>query len=127
MKIITILISILISTLSIAGVGGGHSHGHGHSHDHGHSHGHDAPKKVEKIDAKKAEVLARNKVRVLVFQEKINESWNTAKLKTAEIKEFEGKKEWLVTFTNESGIKGKTLYVFLDLKGELIAANFTGK
>lgn len=117
---ITILLSLTISTFTFAGIGGGaHSHGHGHSHD--------APKEAKSIDAIKAEKLARNKVRVLAFQEKVNESWNEAKLASAKIKEFKGKKEWIVTFTNEKGVKGKTLYVFLTLGGEFIAANFTGK
>jgi hypothetical protein len=123
MKIMTILMSLMISTLSFAGRGEGHSH----DHDHGHGHGHENAKKNQKVDAIKAEELARTKVRVLAFQEKIIESWNDAKLASAEIKEFEDKKEWLVTFSNEKGIKGKVLYVFLKLDGEFVAANFTGK
>ena len=119
MKTITILMSLMISTFTFAGVGGGHSHGHGHSHG--------APKEVKKIDAEKAEKLARNKVRVLAFQEKVDASWNDAKLASADVKETKGKKEWLITFSNEKGKKGKTLYVFLKLDGEFVAANFTGK
>jgi len=122
MKTITILLSLLVSTLSVAGIGSGHSHSHGAG---GHSHG--SSEKLVKIDAEKAEKLARNKVRVLAFQDKVDESWNKAELKSAEVKEFKGKKEWLVTFSNEKGKKGKTLYVFLKLNGEFVAANFTGK
>ncbi len=119
MKILIILLSMILSTFTFAGIGGGHSHGHGHSHE----------KKVavKLIDAKKAEKLARNKVRVLAFQEKIDLTWNSAKLASAIIKEFKGKKEWLVTFSNEKGKKGKTLYIFLKPDGEFVAANFTGK
>jgi hypothetical protein len=121
MKTITILMSIIFSTFTFAGVGGGHSHGHGHGHSHG------APKEVKQIDATKAEKLARDKVQVLVSKEKVDASWNEAKLASADIKEFKGKKEWLLTFSNEKGKKGKTLYVFLKLDGEFVAANFTGK
>jgi hypothetical protein len=121
MKTITILMSLMISTLSFAGTG------HGHSHSHGNSHSHGTPKEVKKIDAEKAEKLARNKVRVLAFQEKVDASWNDAKLTSADIKETKGVKEWLLTFSNEKGKKGKTLYVFLKLNGEFVAANFTGK
>ena len=121
MKTITILLSTLICTLTFAGIGKGHSHDKGQGHSHG------APAKIQKIDAKKAEKLARNKVRVLAFQEKIESSWNDSKLASAEIKEFKGQKEWLVTFSNEKGKKGKLLYVFLKLDGEFVAANFTGK
>jgi hypothetical protein len=115
MKMITILMSLMISTFTFAGLGGGHGHSH-------------APaKKTKQINAEKAETLARNKVRVLAFQEKINESWNEAELESAEIKKGEDKKEWLVTLTNEKGVKGKKLYIFLKLDGEFVAANFTGK
>ena len=125
MKKITIFTCLLISALSFAGVGTGHSHGHGHSHGgSGHSHG---IAEHGKVDAKKAEELARKKIRVLIFQEKINKTWNDSKLKKAEIKTFEGKKEWVLTFSNEKGVKGKTLYVFLKETGEFVAANFTGK
>ena len=115
MKIITILMSLLMSTFTFAGPG------------HGHSHAPVKTKVMKQIDATKAEKLARNKVRVLAFQDKVNKSWNGAKLTSAEIKNFKGKKEWLVTFSNDKGVKGKTLYVFLKLDGEFIAANFTGK
>jgi len=122
MKTTTVLMSLMISTLTFAGMGEGHSHGH--KHGHGHSHGHE---KTEKIDAKKAEELARKKIKALTFQNKINKSWSDAKLASIEIKEFKNKNEWFVTFTNEKGVKGKTLYVFLKLDGEFVAANFTGK
>jgi len=115
MKTLTILMSLLISTLALAGYGGGHSHSN------------EAPAMVKKVDAKKAEVLARNKIRVLAFQEKIEASWTDSKLASAEVKEIKGKKEWLLTFSNEKGKKGKTLYIFLRINGEFLAANFTGK
>jgi hypothetical protein len=119
MKTITILLSLIFSTFTFAGIGGGHSHSNEHSHN--------ASKVAKSIDATKAEKLARNKVRVLAFQEKVNESWNDAKLASAEIKEFKGKKEWVIIFSNEKGVKGKALYLFLKLDGEFVAANFTGK
>lgn len=119
MKTITILMSLIMSTFAFAGTG------HGHGHSHGHSHG--AAKVTKQVDAKKAEELARNKVRVLAFQEKVDTSWNEAKLASAEVKTFKGKKEWLITFSNENGKKGKILYIFLKLNGEFVAANFTGK
>lgn len=120
MKIITLLMTLILSTLSFAGTG------HGHSHDKNGGHG-GALKMGKAVDAKKAEKLARNKVRVLAFQEKIDASWNEAKLTSADIKKFKGKKEWLLTFSNEKGKKGKILYIFLKPDGEFVAANFTGK
>ena len=70
---------------------------------------------------------AEGKIRVLIFQEKIDKSWENAKFENAEIKETKSVKEWLVTFTNEKGVKGKKLYIFLKLNGDFVAANFTGK
>lgn len=123
MKTITIVFSLLVSASTFSGVGTGHSHAQEHNHGAGgHKHGSSA-----KIDAEKAEKLARNKVRVLAFQEKIDKSWNDGELESAEIKTFEGKKEWLITLSNEKSKKGKKLYIFLKLDGEFVAANFTGK
>ncbi len=119
------LISVLMifSFSSLAGTGHGHSHGNGHSHGHGHSHG----SKPSNFTAEQAKESAEGKIRVLIFQDKIDKSWEKAKFDKAAVKEFKGKKEWLVTFTNEKGVKGKKLYIFLKLNGEFVAANFTGK
>jgi hypothetical protein len=102
-------LSLLISSFSFAGIDKGHDHGHSHG---GKKHSH---AKATKVDAKKAEELARNKIKVLIFKEKINSSWNESKLGTAEIKKIRNKSEWVLTFKNEKGIKGKTLYIFLKL------------
>ncbi len=117
MKTLVFLMILSLTSITYAGTGHGHSHGSG-------GHGHGSVKKSKIIGEKEAEKIARDKIRVLAFQEKVNASWNEAIRASAEIKD---KKEWLVTFTNEKGIKGKTLYIFLKLDGEFIAANFTGK
>jgi hypothetical protein len=129
MSILSIILSLTISTVSMAGAGNGHGHGHSHggAHSHGPGHSHGDQKKVLKVGPEVAEKLARNKIRVLAFQDKIHESWNTSKISTAVIKGFNGKMEWALTFTNENGVKGKTLYVYLKEDGTFIAANFTGK
>lgn len=125
MKLVGIL--AIVSIYSFAGIGGGHGHDHGNEHSHGDGPSHSHSIESKEIDAKQAEEAGRKKIRVLVFQDKVDESWNSAKFDTAKIKEFEGKKEWVLTFTNEKGVKGKKLYVFLKLSGEFVAANFTGK
>ena len=51
----------------------------------------------------------------------------TLSIKKKELKIFGKKTEWVVTFDNEKGVKGKKLYIFLKLSGEFVAANFTGK
>ena len=42
-------------------------------------------------------------------------------------KKFGKKTEWVVTFNNKKGLKGKKLFIFLKLNGDFVAANFTGK
>ncbi len=59
----------------------------------------------------------------LVKAKKIDSSWMNANLDKSELK----KNEWVVTFNNEKGIKGKKIYISLKKSGEFVAANFTGK
>lgn len=108
MKILIILVSAMLANYTFAGIGG----------QPGHSHA---------VDAQKAEELARKQIQVLIFQEKIDQSWAQASLGSSEIKNFESKKEWLLIFENNKGVKGKKLYIFLKLDGSFVAANFTGK
>ncbi len=115
MKIISLITFSLLSISSFAGPG--HNHDHGHSHPHG-SHG-----KKQSINKLQAKTLAMDRIKVLVFKGKIDSSWRESKFqKSTKIKE-----EWLVTYTNENGLNGKTIYIFLDLSGKFVAANFTGK
>ncbi len=119
MKKITMLLCLLISTFTYSGIGSGHSHGHGHSHG--------AKKPAIKIEQSKAEAIGRKRISSLISKKKIESSWAKAKLGSAKIKDFNGQKEWFLTFKNEKGVKGKKLYIFLKVSGEFIAANFTGK
>ncbi len=103
----------LVSFNSLAGSGHDHSHGHGHSHGH------------EKREIKKSRtgVIGRVQVERLVHEKKIDASWKRSSFDKSVLKEG----EWLVTFTNDKGVKGKKLYIFLKTSGEFVAANFTGK
>ncbi len=127
MKIIT-LISVLVSMsilsfASYAGDGHGHSHGNEHSHGGGHSHSHE----TNEIAKEQTGVIGRTHVERLIKLKKIDSSWKSSMFDKSEKKSFKGKTEWLVTFKNEKGVKGKKLYIFLKLSGEFVAANFTGK
>lgn len=115
MKISIILTSLLLSTVSLAGPGGGHSHGHRHSH------------RAHKISKEKTGELGRFHVDRLVKAGKLDKSWKQSTLDKSEKKKFGKKTEWVVTFNNEKGVKGKKLYIFLKLSGDFVAANFTGK
>ncbi|MFT6071007.1 MAG: hypothetical protein ACJAT2_002856 [Bacteriovoracaceae bacterium] len=111
MKLLFILITLSLTSLSFAGPGGGHSHGHGHSHG--------APK----IKKERTGVIGRTHIERLVKAKKIEASWINSKFDKSVMK----KNEWVVTFDNEKGVKGKKLYIFLKDSGEFVAANFTGK
>ena len=115
MKNLLLIGTFLLAFSSFAGPGGGHSHGHGHSHG--------APK-ISKV---KTGEIGRNHVERLVKAGKIDSSWKKSTLDKSEKKTFGKKTEWVVTFDNEKGVKGKKLYIFLKLSGEFVAANFTGK
>ena len=117
MKFITFLITLTIATFTYAGTG----HGHGHSHGNGHSH------EAVKISKEKTGEIGRKQLQRLVKAEKLDSSWINAKFDASEQKMSNGKTEWLVTFTNEKGVKGKKLFIFLTLGGEFVAANFSGK
>ena len=121
MRIAAIIFSMLISLFPIAVLAGG-NHDHGHDHDHG-SHSHDP------VSQSQAEANAMKNVARLVARGKIDSSWEAVKVARAEKKEFGGKQEWVVSFKNEKidDEEKQTLYVFLSLTGEYIAANYTGQ
>jgi hypothetical protein len=111
MKFSTILVILTLTSLSFAGPGAGHSHGHDHSHG------------TSAIRKEKTGEIGRHHVQRLVKAKKIDASW----LKSKFDKSIMVKNEWLVTFNNDEGVKGKKIYIFLKKSGEFVAANFTGK
>ena len=119
MKNIIVLLTLLSTSLVFAGPGHGDKHGHGHSHD--------APKAEQTVSKEKTEKIARFHIKRLISADKLHKSWATASYEKSIKKKFKNRKEWVVTFNNEKGVKGKKLYIFLRLSGKYVAANFTGK
>ncbi len=93
----------------------------GPGHSHGHSHGRPALNKMQ------AKELGQSHVKKLVEAKKVDSTWVDAIFDKSEMKKFGKKKEWVVTFKNEKGVRGKKLFIFLRSSGEFVAANFTGK
>ena len=114
MKILTLVLTLIVSTASFAGPGHGHSHG-GHS------------QKVRPISKEKTKEIGMKHIERLVKAGKLDSSWKKANYEKTEGKMFGHRKEWLVTFKNDEGIKGKKLFIFVKVSGEFVAANFTGK
>ena len=116
MKISLMLIMAVFSLSSYAGPGSGHSHGHGHSHGN---------QKV--ISKAKTISVGRYHVKRLVKAGKIDKSWLQSIHDKSIEKKYGKRIEWVVTFDNARGVKGKKLYIFLKLSGDFVAANFSGK
>ena len=130
MKLLIMTYVFAIGMTAWAGPGhtkpGGHMHAveekQGHSHGPGsHSHG---PTNLNQKEAKEA---GQFHIERLVKIKKIDQSWLKGIFDKSEQKMFGKKTEWVVTFLNEKGVKGKKLYIFLKPSGEFVAANFTGK
>lgn len=117
MKILLFIQLLALSSLVFAGPGHKHSHGKGHHHKHS----------GPEISKEKTQKIGKKHIKRLIQDGKINSSWSTATYKNSEKKKFNGVDEWVVTFQNTDGVKGKVLYIFLKLDGKFVAANFTGK
>jgi hypothetical protein len=111
---INTMLSLFLLFTTLAFAGSGHDHGHGHSH--------------EPITKLEAEGIATRSVTKLIERNTIDSSWASVSVHKSEQKEFGAKMEWVVLFINKaiSDKEKQTLYIFLSLEGEYLAANYTG-
>jgi len=118
-----LLFVIFASTYAIAVMAGP---GHPHDHDDNHE---SSPHSHDPITQNQADTKARQIVQQLVQKGKIPKSWTTVQqsVKT-EKKSFKHGPEWVITLKNDdiADAKKQTLYIFLSLAGDYIAANHTG-
>ncbi|MFT7530817.1 MAG: hypothetical protein ACI9FD_001826 [Gammaproteobacteria bacterium] len=86
----------------------------------GHSH--------SPVDRDKAGEIATQIVASFVNQGTLEKSWENIVIVAIEEKEFSGNKEWVAVIKNPqvTDEAKQTLYVFLSLSGEYLAANYTG-
>ena len=118
MKLTILLFGFILSLSAFpAMAGSGHDHGHGHSHS-------SAPVSEEQAQKNAIEIVA-----AFADEEKLEKSWMSVEASSIEKISVQGKPEWKVIFMNKdiADTDKQTLYVFLTLGGEYIAANFTGK
>lgn len=116
MRMVSLVFGLMLSMLSsVSLAGSGHDHGHGHSHD--------------PVSQVQAEAAAAEKVAQLVAAGKLDASWKDVSVAKAEQKMFGGQMEWVVSFKNTAvtDTSKQTLYVFLTVAGEYLAANYTGQ
>ena len=106
------LIVILAFTFSIL---------HGNDH-HGHKH------HKHSVSKSAIEKQAKKQLALLVKNDKIDKSWMDALVLKVEEKKFGKFTEWVVHFKNEKSKdkSKKLLYMFLNLKGKVLGANYTG-
>lgn len=100
------------ATPTFAGPGSGHSHA--------------APALV---DAAKSKTIASRKLASLVQKNRIEATWRGISPNEPTRKDYGKGPEWRVTFTNPkaSDPSKSLLYVFVNAKGKVVGANFTGK
>jgi hypothetical protein len=89
-------------------------------HEHGHAH--------ETMTQEAASTAAVKKRDELIKAGKLEASWGSVAVKSVEQKTFKKGPEWVVTLQNEavSDPTKRTLYMFYDMSGHYLAANFTG-
>lgn len=111
-NLILCTLTLLLFSCSFAYAGAGHSH---------------AP--VTPVTEQQAIVKATTIVKTLVKKGKVDNSWQEITALSSNKQMTKGGQEWLITFNNpQIADQGKqTLYVFLNLGGEYIAANYSGK
>lgn len=113
MRIYTLAITTALYLFSFAAVAGS-----GHDHSHGHA----------AITQEQAESIAIKNVAKLADKGKLDKSWTTVKAAKVEKKSFGGDPEWVVVFNNNdiADPEKRTLYIFLSIGGDYLAANHTG-
>lgn len=114
MRIHVLAFTAALSLIPIAAIAGpGHEHGHSHA----------------AINQVQAESVAVKNIARLVESGKIDKSWAGVKVAKVEKKTFGSTPEWVVVFQNNeiADAAKRTLYVFLSVDGEYLAANHTGK
>ena len=114
MRMLTIIFSLALSLFTWVAIAG-------EGHDHSHSH--------DPVSQSQAETNATKSISQLVDKGKIDKSWKSVKATKSEKKKFGSNMEWVVVFNNKtvSDKEKQTLFVFLTLGGEYLAANYTGK
>ena len=120
MRMQAVIFSFMLTLSPVVALAGS-DHDHGHDDGHGHSH--------DPVTQSQAEQVATKSVAMLVDKGKIDSSWKAANVAKSEKKKFGSNMEWVVSFNNKkiNDASKQTLYVFLSLTGEYIAANYTGK
>ena len=123
MRFNIVLLGFIFAAGTFLVMAGNDDHGHNHGHDHGSSE----PQIV--VDEATAKSNATNILALLIERKKIENSWASIVASSVEKKTFNGVPEWIIRFVNDdiADSSKQTLYIFLTINGDYIAANYTGK
>ena len=132
----TLALTLTLSTISIYAVD---SHAHEEEshkdHDHAkHEHNesscssHRFDKFKNEVSKETVEEVAKQKVLSLVEEKKIHPSWAGLPISKIGKTHYGDTNDWLVGFDNPKmkNEKKRTLYIFVNVKGEVRGANYTG-
>jgi hypothetical protein len=113
MRIYTLAITTALYLFSFSAVAGS-----GHDHSQGHA----------AITQAQAESIAIKNVAKLADKGKLDKGWTSVKPSKVEKKSFSGTPEWVIVFNNNdiADPEKRTLYIFLSIGGDYLAANHTG-
>lgn len=91
---------------------------------HGGTHTH----KSSEIPQAKVKDIATAYMNKLVDESKIERSWLKSSIIDSEKKIFDKKTEWVISYGNDyiKDVEKQILYIFVDMKGKVTGANYTG-
>ena len=91
---------------------------------HGGAHTH----KSDEIPQAKIKDISSKYLNKLVNESKIERSWLKSSVVDSEKKIFDKKMEWVISYGNDyiKNVEKKILYIFVDMKGNVTGANYTG-
>ena len=73
--------------------------------------------------------IAKHEIRRLVIKKKLPKSWKNTNIVTVKKNKPRNTDDWVVTFNNKK-IKNKKrqkLYIFVDVRGNIVGANYTNR
>lgn len=123
MRLNIVLLGLVFAAGTFLVMAGSNDHGHSHGHDHG------SPIKQEPVSEATAEDKAVGIIALLIERKKLDASWASISANSIEQKTVIESTEWVISFVNNGleDMSKRTLYIFLTLSGDYIAANHTGQ
>ncbi len=101
----------------------------GEPHKHSQSCNHDYQALKNEVSKTTIKNNAKQRVQELVLEKKVPKSWKSAQISKIGKTHYGDTDDWVIGFDNLK-IKDKTkqtLYIFINVRGKIMGANYTGK